>query len=123
MKESDLEDILAFESVGSGPSLFEGLERHGLRLPPPDELNERQIIDKVREVANALLELQIALVGFEAMSPRELYSTLWNQTLWEGCYFKKRNPGALTVIDVSRQMSPAEIESFLEAVMGRATIQ
>jgi hypothetical protein len=35
VRESNLEDILAFESVGSGTSLFEGLQEHGVDLPQP----------------------------------------------------------------------------------------
>jgi hypothetical protein len=109
LRESNLEDILAFESVGSGTSLFLGLQEHGMDLPNPEELNEQQSVAKVQEVLHALLELQIILVGFDDMSARKLYSTLWNETLWEGCYVKKRHPGAMTVIDVSHRIPHSEI--------------
>jgi hypothetical protein len=111
--ESNLEDILAFESVGSGTSLFLGLQEHGMDLPNPEELNEQQSAAKVQEVLNALLELQIILVGFDGMSAHKLYSTLWNETLWEGCYVKKRHPGAMTVIDVSHRIPRSEILKVL----------
>jgi hypothetical protein len=112
--ESNLEDILAFESVGSGLSLFEGLEHNGLKLPAPNELDERESGRKVIEVLRALMRLRIFLVGFEHMSAREFYSTLYHQTLWEGCYVNKRHPGAMTIIDVSHRLSRSDIVQRLE---------
>jgi hypothetical protein len=111
--ESNLEDILSFESVDSGVSLFEGLQQHGLDLPHPERLDEYRSACKVMEVLQALEDLRIFLVGFEGMNAREFYSTLWNQTLWEGCYVRKRHPGAITLIDVSHKMLRSELEQFL----------
>jgi len=51
-------------------------------------------------VLHALARLRIFLVG-STNDRRESYSTIWNQTLWEGCYIEKRNPEACTLIDVS----------------------
>jgi hypothetical protein len=115
-QESNLEDILAFESIGSGPSLFEGLKVHGMELPFPDKLDEQQSSRKVMEILKALAELRVFLIGFEEMTARELYSTLWNQTLWEGCYVKKRNPDAMTLIDVSHKMMRSDMLQFLESM-------
>jgi len=103
VQEKDLEDVLAFEAVGKGISLFEGLQNHGVDLPHPEKLDEKQSRRKAREVLNALADLRIFLAGMDGMSGCRLYRTLWEQTLWEGCYVKKRNPDAVTVIDVSRK--------------------
>ena len=115
-QETNLEDILAFESIESGVSLFEGLQNNGVELPKPSKLNELQSAKKVMEILHALAGLQIFLVGFDSMSGREIYSTLWHQTLWEGCYVKKRNPGAMTLIDVSHKMSRSEIMGYIGAM-------
>jgi hypothetical protein len=115
--ESGLEDIIAFESLGSGISLFEGLRHHGMKLPHPDKLNEFRSARKVMEIFRALEELRIFLIGFEEMSGRELYSKLWHQTLWEGCYVKKRYPGAITLIDVSHKMMQSDIQQYLDNLM------
>jgi hypothetical protein len=115
-QESNLEDILAFESVGSGPSLFEGLKMHGMELPFPGKLDEKQSARKVMEILRALGALRIFLIGFEEMTACELYSTLWNQTLWEGCYVKKRDPYAMTLIDVSHKMMRSDMVQFLESM-------
>ncbi len=114
VQESDLEDILAFESTGKGISLFLGLQEHGINLPRPEDLDEPQSISKIEEVLRALARLRIFLLGFENMSPREFYATLWNETLWEGCYVEKRNPGAMTLIDVSHRMSHADFKHLME---------
>ncbi len=115
--ESGLEDIIAFESVGLGISLFEGLQQHGMKLPPPDQLNEFRSVRKVMEIFRALEEMRIFLIGFEEMNARELYSKLWHQTLWEGCYVKKRYPGAITLIDVSHKMMQSDIQQYLDNLM------
>jgi hypothetical protein len=114
--ESNLEDILNFESVGNGTSLFEGLRDNGIDLPHPDTLNEALSFRKVLEIFKALDELRIFLIGFENMSAKEVYSTLWNETLWEGNYVKKRHPAAFTIIDISHKMPRSEILATLEEI-------
>ncbi len=122
VRESNLEDVLAFESVGSGTSMFDGLEEHGIKLPRPEELDERQSAEKSVEVLHALADLRIFLIGFENMNPRELYTRLWHETLWEGCYVEKRNPGAVTIIDVSHALPRSEILKRMEELIRASTI-
>lgn len=122
VQEADLEDVLAFESVGKGVSLFEGLRKHGLDLPHPDKLNEKQSRRKSIEVLNALADLRIFLTGIEGMSGGKLYRTLWEQTLWEGCYVRKRNPAAITMIDVSRSAMRSKTGQLLDGIFNKAAI-
>jgi hypothetical protein len=122
-RESDLEDILAFESVGTGTSLFEGLQEHGVTLPAPEKLDDQQCADKAREVLHALARLRVFLFGFDDLTAREFYSTLWSQTLWEGCYVEKRNPGAITLIDVSHKMPRSEMLRCLEELKRASCVQ
>jgi hypothetical protein len=122
-REAHLEDILAFESVSTGTSLFQGLEQHGVKLPRPESLNDQQCVDKVFEVLSALAGIGVLLVGVEHMPPRKLYSTLWNETLWEGCYLEKRPPGALTMIDVSHSMSRTDWRRLIEDMGGCHSVQ
>ncbi|NLT65510.1 MAG: hypothetical protein GXX84_02795 [Acidobacteria bacterium] len=116
IRQSHLEDILKFESIGSGPSLFEGLQQNGVELPHPDNLDDDQAFDRVMEIMQALEEVQVVLIGFDHMTPRQVYSTLWHETLWEGCYVKKRNPEAFTIIDVSHRTSQSEIQKFFRRI-------
>jgi hypothetical protein len=122
LRESYLEDILAFESIESGISLFDGLQQHGIELPHPEALDEEQSTSKAEQVVHALLDLQIILLGYEHMSARQFYWTLWNQTLWEGCYVQKKTPGALTIIDVSHSIPKSEIMAILEEVVKAGSV-
>ncbi len=117
------EDVLAFESVDSGTSLFDGLQQHGLDLPPPEKLDERQCLEKVAQVLTALAELGVFVIGLGEASPRKVYSTLWHETLWEGCYVEKRNPGAITLIDIFHSMSQAEMMELLEDLQKSSSVQ
>jgi hypothetical protein len=122
LHRAGLEDALAFESIESGISLFDGLQAHGLELPRPEALDERQSAKKVQEVVHALLELHIVIIGYEGMSAREFYKTLWNETLWEGCYVPKKYPGSVTIIDVSRSIPKSEILRHLDEMMREHSI-
>jgi hypothetical protein len=122
-READLEDVLAFESVGSGPSLFEGLLERGLDLPPPEKLSDRECLKKISEIYSALSRIRIMLLGYHHMEPRELYSTLWQETLWEACYVEKRNPNAITLIDVSHMMTKSDWLDMMKAMESGTTIQ
>jgi hypothetical protein len=122
VRRAGLEDALAFESIESGISLFDGLQAHGLELPRPEALDERQSAKKAQEVVHSLLELHIVIIGYEGMSARKFYKTLWNETLWEGCYVPKKYPGSVTIIDVSRSIPKSEILRQLDEMMREHSI-
>jgi hypothetical protein len=117
-RESHLEDVLAFESIASGPSMFEGLQANGVDLPHPRKLNQRQSARKVIEILNALAKIQVFVTGFEDWSPKQTYSKFWHETLWEGCYVEKKTPGAVTVMDASHEMTRGDLERFLGDLVG-----
>ncbi len=121
--ESNLKDILAFESVATGTSLFDGLQKHGIDLPAPEKIDDRQCAEKAKEVLDALADLRVFVCGYEDMTPRKLYTTLWNQTLWEGCYVEKQNPGAVTLIDVSHKMLRSELLDYLDKLSHAGMVQ
>lgn len=122
LRESHLKDILAFESVESGTSLFDGLQEHGIDLPHPETLDEERSASKVEQVVGALLDLQIILVGYEHMSARQFYWTLWNQTLWEGCYVRRKTKESFTVIDVSHSIPKSDIMAILEEAIKAGSV-
>ena len=97
-EESYLEDIVAFESVETGVPLFEGLKQNGIELPDPETLSEEESRKKVVEILAALADLRVFIIGDTGMSGRRLYSILWKQTLWEGCYIQRKNPVSMTMI-------------------------
>jgi hypothetical protein len=122
-RETDLEDILAFESVENGVSLFEGLQKHRVSLPRPEELSEESSADNVAEILHHLARLRIFVVGYNEMTAREFYTKLWYQTLWQGCYIEKRNPAAITIIDVSHRQSRQEWKEMLEDLKKSTRVQ
>ncbi len=122
-REMDLEDILAFESVGSGPSLFQGLREHGMEMPEPGKLSVRECAAKVAEIVSALARIRVFLVGFMHMHPEEVYAKLWNETLWEACYMEKRNPNAFTLIDVSHKMTRSDWKEMMEILENGPAVQ
>jgi|GEM_PF-837933 len=122
LREAHLQDVLAFESVESGTSLFEGLQEHGLELPRPEQLDEEESADKVLEIVNALAGLGVFLIGFEHLTACELYSTLFNETLWEGCYIKRKHPGSITMIDVSHGIPRSGIRRWLKSMCAASAV-
>ncbi len=120
LRMAHLQDIIAFESVEVGPTLFEGLRERGLALDPPELLTDAQCAERSIEITNALAEVGVFLFGHDLMGPREFYSTLWHETLHEGCYLKQRRSSAsVVVIDVSRRVPREVMASFLEFLQGR----
>jgi hypothetical protein len=118
LRESHLEDVRAFESHSSGPSLFQGLEANGVKLPPPEQLNQRQCAKKVLEILKALVRIQVVIIGFEHWSPKQAYAKFWKETLWEGCYVEKKTPGGITVIDASHSLSRSDVERSIRELIG-----
>ncbi|BBO35008.1 hypothetical protein [Lacipirellula parvula] len=59
------------------------LERVGIELPPPEQLNDEQIGTKLWEVIHALSGMQVYLSQTDHWSDRELYEELWHDTLRE----------------------------------------
>lgn len=116
LRESHLEDILAFESLSSGPSLFEGLQDRGVDLPDPADLDEWESAEKIVQILEALARIQVFITGLAHLGPREAYAKLYRETLWEGCYVQKKTPGAMTVMDASHRMSGDEISKFFDAL-------
>ena len=107
LREFNLEDILAFESVGSGDSPFEEVRQHGMRLPNPEDLDWQQGAAKADGITLALADLQILLVGLEGMSARQFYWTLWRISLWERHTIKTPNRNAMDAASLLRRNQKA----------------
>lgn len=59
------------------------LERAGVELTPPEQLNEEQLTAKLWEVIHALAGMSVYMTQTNHWSDRELYEHLWHDTLRE----------------------------------------
>jgi hypothetical protein len=82
IEEAFLENVLAMESHGFVRP-FDVLIGDGLDLPPPDELDDDALTEKLWELINALAARRLFLYQTNHLSDRELYAWLRNNALRE----------------------------------------
>jgi hypothetical protein len=82
LEERFLEHVIAMESeVGVRP--FDALTRAGFNLPPPKQLDDQALTDKLWELIRALADRRVFLERTDHLSDRELYVWLWGTALRE----------------------------------------
>ncbi|MFN0121541.1 MAG: hypothetical protein ACKV2V_13695 [Blastocatellia bacterium] len=95
MHDDDPEDELeaefyqrmdAFEK-GEAPTLFDELRKMGIDLPPPENISDSQMSDKLFELAETLASLGAYIENTNHLSDRQLYTQLWSDTLREQAMF------------------------------------
>jgi hypothetical protein len=77
--------VLEFENAPESPH-FQQLTERGIDLPPPSDLNDEQLHDKLWEVMRALAEMNTYVMATNHLSDRELYERLWSDVLHESTY-------------------------------------
>ena len=82
VQEKFLEQILFMERGEERP-LSEYLEKVGIRLPRPQDLDAAQLHSKLWEVINAMALAGHFLSSTDHLSDRELYEKLWSDILRE----------------------------------------
>jgi hypothetical protein len=103
LRDFNLEDIPAFEPVRSRNSLFERVQQHGVPLANPEDLGGQQGAAKAGGITLALADLQILLVGFEGMSARQFFWTLWHLGLRERYAINTPNRNAIDAASLLRR--------------------
>ncbi len=63
---------------------FQQLVDGGITLTHPDALPDAEVAAKLFEVIHALAQLRVYLEGTDHLSDKDLYATLWHDTLREG---------------------------------------
>ncbi len=75
VREQFLENVVAIEETGwSRPA--DHLEKGGLELVPPEELDDEAVREKLREVIHAMALRNMYVMHTDHLSDRELYSAL-----------------------------------------------
>ena len=98
-EEEFLEHILFMEGVDERP-LFEMLEKGGIQLPDPADLDDVQLRTKLWGVINGMSLLGCYLSSTDHLSDRQLYELLWREILREPTSVCPGNANAATHIDI-----------------------
>ena len=95
-------------------SEFEQLRKQGVNLPPPEQLDDAAVSQKLAEIAHAMSERNVFIEHTDHLSDRALYETLYHETLHEA---KKDvplvQPGAFSSIDLVGSGSEEDTDTFL----------
>ena len=82
-------------------SEFEQLRRQGVALPPPEQLDDAGVAQKVAEIADAMSQRNVFLEHTDHLSDRALYEHLYRETLHEAKKDVPPGDGAFSSIDLS----------------------
>lgn len=82
IEEMFLEHVLAFERAELDTN-FNRLARRGVVMPPPAELDDDSLREKLAEIILELAQLRCFLEDTNHLSDRELYEWLWRESLRE----------------------------------------
>lgn len=91
--------VAAFEST-EPRALSVVLAEAGVALPPPEELDDPQLSDKLWEVIHMLALLGTFLHNTDHLSDRELYTVLWGELLREPMVLMPDNAAFACHIDM-----------------------
>ena len=105
LEEQFLEYVLAYEQNNNSDhsdhtQLFDTLSKGGLDLPPPDELNDKQINKKLWDIIHSLALQGVFLYSTDHLSDRELYEVLWHDILREENFTQPTLPNSACHIDI-----------------------
>lgn len=108
MEEQFLKHIHAFESAQQS-SLLEWLENAGLALPPPEQLDDAQLREKLWEVIRRMASLGAYLHSTNHLNDRELYTYLFHEGLREDTVLFPEDPSFASHIDLVSSGSDEDI--------------
>ncbi|MDQ3753147.1 MAG: hypothetical protein M3371_00260 [Acidobacteriota bacterium] len=105
------EQVVAYEGAESIMP-FDELVKAGHELPPPDELDDTRLTEKLWELINVLAARGTYLHSTDHLNDRELYTHLWDESLREPTVMPAI-PGFTYHIDIIGSGSEEDIETYL----------
>ncbi len=108
LEEEFLKQVLAFETAEPS-TVLQWLENAGLEVPPPDQLDDEQLHAKLWEIIKQMASLGAYLHSTNHLSDRELYETLYHDSLREEAILFPENPGFVHGIDLVGSGSDEDI--------------
>jgi len=77
-----LEQVLAIEAEPCTTYAHQLISR-GIQLPPPEDIPEDRVVDKLQQIIDALSGLRVFLTNTGHLSDLQLYKELWSEALNE----------------------------------------
>jgi hypothetical protein len=93
---------------------FDVLARRGLDLPPPEQLDDAQLIAKLWDVIHAMADVGIVLEFTDHLSDRELYGYLCSDVLREPIQIDEDDIEATWHIDLTGSGAEDDTQIFLK---------
>ena len=100
---------------------FQQLLDAGVELPEPDAIDDEQINAKLWEVIGALARMNVFLSSTDHLSDRELYATLWRDTLRDEIQLLPYDPSVAQHLDVLGGCSEEDIYLDMKYYADEAT--
>ncbi len=113
VEEKFLENMLAFEEADPVVP-FDELLKCGIEMPPPRDLTDIEIHEKLWEVIQAMTLLGCFLQNTDHLSDRELYELLWSDLLREPTTLRPEDPDFACHIDIIGGCSQEDIAIYLK---------
>lgn len=107
-----LEHVLAVEEEPN-TTCSKLLIEQGIALPPPEELNDDKLHEKLWEVIRGLAEVNTYIESTDHLSDRELYVRLWMETLNEPTWDMRGQGNAGCHIQMTMGASGEEADDWL----------
>ena len=82
IREAFWQNVVNVES-GGWTTARKQLEKDGVKLPPPEELDDTQVTTKLWEIIHQLVKHHTFFYNTNHLSDRELYEELWQESLNE----------------------------------------
>lgn len=113
VEEEFWKQVIAFEE-GEWSAPFDKLEKAGVDLPDPDDLDETQLSEKLAELIGAMASLRMFLLHTDHLSDRELYEMLWHETLREEGPDMPQSEDAAWMFDLVSSGSEEDNHAYLK---------
>lgn len=112
VEEEFLRHVLAYETA-EPISLFKLLENAGSILPPPSELNDEQLTEKLQEIIGRMASLGAYVMHTDHLSDRGLYEYLYEDGLREEAVLFPENPSYAYMLDLTGSGSDVDNQIYL----------
>jgi hypothetical protein len=115
-------NVVAFEKAPRSCD-FLRLEEMGVALPPPEDVAEAELPGKLREIFDALANVNTFFVNTDHLSDRELYVHLWEESLREINAVMPAEAGFNCTYDLVSSGSEEDIHAWLKYYADEETRQ